>query len=242
MDVLINWATYKEVYTAFAGGATQVSNGTGYPYKIGDRVDKLFGSYEALTPEGKVIHDESGYPIYLPKSQYLGHADPNWSWGINNKFSYKSFSFSFQFDGMVGGKIQDRVLRKLTEGGRGQNTNEGVIGDARAFEAAHWGDPGYFGSDADHQHDRGARDANGRPILGGDGVQVVGGAGNIEYDPATGVITNYKSLQFVANDSTTNWVQDYVSSFYNDPQHTMVNKTYAKLREVVITYSLRKSF
>ncbi len=246
-DVLINWATYKEVYTAFAGGATQVSNGTGYPYKIGDRVDKLFGSYEALTPDGKVIHDESGYPIYLPKSQYLGHADPDWSWGINNKFSYKSFSFSFQFDGMVGGKIQDRVLRKLTEGGRGANTNEGVIGDARAFEAAHWGDPGYFGSDADHQHDRGARDANGRPILGGNGVQVVGGSGNIEYDPATGVITNYKSLQFVANDSTTNWVQDYVSSFYNDPQHTMVNKTYAKLREVVITYSLpekllRKSF
>jgi hypothetical protein len=33
-------------------------------------------------------------------------------------------------------------------------------------------------------------------------------------------------------------MQDYVSSFYNDPQHTMVSKTYAKLREVVITYSL----
>ncbi len=237
-DVLVNWATYKEVYTAFAGGVTQVSNGTGYPYKIGDRVDKLFGAYEALTPDGKVIHDESGYPIYLPKAQYLGHADPNWSWGINNKFSYKSFSFSFQFDGMVGGKIQDRVLRKLTEGGRGRNTNEGVIGEARAYEAAHWGDPGYFGSNADHQHDGGARDANGRPTLGGDGVQVVGGSGNIEYDPNTGVITNYKSLQFAPNDSTTNWIQDYVSSFYNDPQHTMVNKTYAKLREVVITYSL----
>ena len=71
--------------------------------------------------------------------------------------------------------------------------------------------------------------------------------GNIQYDPNTGVITNYKDLQFVPNDSTTQWMQDYVSSFYNDPQHTMVNKTYAKLREVVITYSLpakllRKSF
>ncbi|MDQ6845746.1 MAG: SusC/RagA family TonB-linked outer membrane protein [Bacteroidota bacterium] len=241
-DVLINWATYKEVYTSFAGGVTQVSNGTGYPYKIGDRVDKLFGDYEALTPDGKVIHDESGLPIYLPKAQYLGHADPNWSWGINNKFSYKSLSFSFQFDGMVGGKIQDRVLRKLTEGGRGANTNEGIIGEARAYEAAHWGDPGYFGSDADHQHDGGARDVNGKPILGGDGVQVAGGSGNIQYDPNTGVITNYKDLQFVPNDSTTNWIQDYVSSFYNDPQHTMVNKTYAKLREVVITYSLPEKF
>ncbi|MEO6219049.1 MAG: SusC/RagA family TonB-linked outer membrane protein, partial [Ginsengibacter sp.] len=236
-EVLANWATYKEVYTAFAGGVKEVSNGTGYPNKIGDRVDRLFGSYEAMTLDGKVIHDESGLPIYLPKAQYLGHADPNWSWGINNKFSYKSFSFSFQFDGMVGGKIQDRVLRKLTEGGRGANTNEGVIGQARAYEAAHWGDPGYFGSPG-HQHDAGARDANGRPILGGDGVQVVGGAGQIQYDPSTGVIANYKDLQFTPNDSTTNWMQDYVSSFYNDPQHTMVSKTYAKLREVVITYSL----
>ncbi len=236
-EVLANWATYKEVYTSFAGGVTQVSNGTGYPYKIGDRVDKLFGNYEALTPDGKVIHDESGLPIYLPKAQYLGHADPDWSWGLNNKFSYKSFTFSFQFDGMVGGKIQDRVLRKLTEGGRGANTNEGVIGIARAYEAEHFGDAGYFGSNGG-QHNGGARDSDGKPILGGDGVQVTGGSGQIQYDPVTGVITNYNDLKFVANDSTTNWIQDYVSSFYNDPQHTMVSKTYAKLREVVITYSL----
>ncbi len=237
-DVLVNWSTYKEVFAAFAGGATVLNNGTGYPYHIGDRVDKLFGSYEAMTPDGKVIHDESGLPIYLPKQQYVGHADPDWSWGINNKFSYKSFSFSFQFDGMVGGKIQDRVLRKLIEGGRGAITDEGIIGQARAYESAHWGDAKYFGSDAAHHHDGGARDGSGKPILGGDGVQVVGGSGNIQYDPSTGVITNYKSLQYRANDSTTNWIQDYVSSFYNDPQHTMVSKTYAKLREVVITYSL----
>ena len=43
---------------------------------------------------------------------------------------------------------------------------------------------------------------------------------------------------FAQNKTATFWIQDYVSSFYNDPQHTMVNKTYAKLREVVITYSL----
>lgn len=227
-DVLLNWSTYKEVFTGFAGGVTEVANGTGYPYHIGDRVDQLFGDIEAMTPDGKVIHDESGYPIYLPKAQYLGHADPSWSWGINNKFSYKSFSFSFQFDGMVGGKIQDRVLRKLTEGGRGANTAEGIIGAARLYESQHWGDPGYSG----------AYNTDGTPMLGGDGVQVVGGSGNIQYDPVTGVITNYGSLKFERNKTATNWVQSYVSSFYNDPQHTMVSKTYAKLREVVVTYSL----
>lgn len=231
-DVMLNWSTYKEVFASFGGGQKEVSNGTGYPYHIGDRVDKLFGDFEAMTPDGKVIHDESGFPIYLPKAQYLGHADPDWAWAVNNRFSYKSFSFSFQFDGMVGGKIQDRVLRKLTEGGRGANTDEGVIGQARLYESQHWGDAGY----------NGAYDASGKPMLGGDGVQVVGGSSNIQYDPATGVITNYKDLQFAANKTATHWIQDYVSSFYNDPQHTMVSKTYAKLREVVITYSLPTKF
>ncbi len=227
-DVLVNWATYKEVYDKFPGGASTLGNGTGYPYHIGDRVDKLYGSFEALTPDGKVIHDESGFPIYLPKAQYLGHADPDWSWGIHNNFSYKSFSFAFQFDGMVGGRIQDRVLRKLTEGGRGANTNSGKIGAARLYESNHWGDQGYAG----------AVDANGLPFLGSDGVQVAGGSSLLNYDPTTGVITNAKSLTFKQNKTATGWVQDYVSSFYNDPQHTMVDKTYAKLREVVITYSL----
>ena len=231
-DVLMNWATYKEVFAKFAGDATTLGNGTGYPYHIGDRVDQLYGAMEAVTPDGKVIHDEDGFPIYLPKAQYLGHADPSWSWGINNKFSYKSFSVSFQFDGMVGGKIQDRVLRKLTEGGRGANTNSGKIGEARLYESNHWGDPGYAG----------AVDANNLPILSSDGVQVVGGSGLIEYDPTTGVITNGKALSYAQNKTATFWIQDYVSSFFNDPQHTMVNKTYAKLRELVISYSLPKKF
>ncbi len=75
------------------------------------------------------------------------------------------------------------------------------------------------------------------PMLGNDGVQISNGA-SIQYDPVTGVITNYKDLQFAPNATATQWIQDYVSSFYNDPQHTMVSKTYAKLRQVVITYSL----
>ena len=60
----------------------------------------------------------------------------------------------------------------------------------------------------------------------------------LQYDPVTGVITNSKDLQFTPNKTATQWVQSYVSNFYNDPQHTMVSKTYTKLREVVATYSL----
>ena len=33
-------------------------------------------------------------------------------------------------------------------------------------------------------------------------------------------------------------MQDFVNNFYNDPQHTTVSKTYAKLREVILTYTI----
>ncbi len=226
-NVLVNWSTYKEVFSAFAGGAKELANGTGYPFRIGDRVDQFFASVHAKTPDGIAILDESGYPIYLPKAQKWGHGDPDWAWGIHNSLAYKNITFSFQFDGMVGGVIGDYVKRKLTEGGRGLNTVTGDIGKARAYEAAHWGDPGYNGAVE-----------NGKPIISGGERQVVGGSGNIAYDPKTGVITNGKSLTYTPNTSATYWMQDYVSDFYDDAEHTSTSKTYAKLREVVLTYSL----
>jgi len=69
-------------------------------------------------------------------------------------------------------------------------------------------------------------------------VQVTGGSDNIVYDPVTGVITNGKSLTYTPNTTATHWIQDYVSSFFNDAEHTSTSKTYAKLREVVLTYTL----
>ena len=228
-DVLFNLGTYKQVYTEFPSQLNGVYNTF---FHIGDRVDKLYGSMEAKSPDGKVIHDSSGLPIYLAKAQYLGNADPDFSWGLNDKFKYKDFTFSFQFDGMVGGKIQDRVFRKLVEGGRGLNTDQGVIGAARLYESQHYGDPGYAG----------AVNSDGSPMLGHDGVQLTSGSPAITFDPATGVITNLSQLQFTANRTPVKYVQDYVSSFNNDPEHTVISKTYAKLREVVIGYSLPASF
>ncbi|SHN31112.1 SusC/RagA family TonB-linked outer membrane protein [Mucilaginibacter sp. OK098] len=227
-DVLVNVGTYKEVYDQFP---SQLNGTYAQFFHIGDRVDKLYGAQEAKSPDGRVIHDSSGLPMYLPVAQYLGNADPDFSWGINNKFKYKQFSLSFQFDGAVGGKIQDRVYRKLVEGGRGANTDEGVIGAARLYESQHWGDPGF----------RGAVYADGTPILGHDGVTLSAGSTAIKYDPTTGVITNLGQLQFSPNTTPVKYVQDYVSSFYNDPEHTVISRTYAKLREVVIGYSLPKS-
>jgi hypothetical protein len=99
------------------------------------------------------------------------------------------------------------------------------------YESQHWGDPGF----------RGAVYADGTPILGHDGVALSANSPAIKYDPTTGVITNLGQLQFTPNTTPVKYVQDYVSSFYNDPEHTVISRTYAKLREVVIGYSLPQS-
>ncbi|MDE3250508.1 MAG: SusC/RagA family TonB-linked outer membrane protein [Bacteroidota bacterium] len=212
-DVMANWSTYKEVFKDLP------SNFENYQFHQGDRVDKLFATVTAKTPDGQVINNSAGYPVYLPKQQYVGNGDVDWSWAVNNKISYKTFSLSFQFDGKVGGIVQDYVKRKSIEGGSNIETVQGKVGEARDYEFHHYNDPGFKGTYI------------------GEGVQISNGAA-IQYDPTTGVITNSKDLAFKPNASPAKYIQDYVSSFFNNFEHTSVAKTYAKLREVVITYSV----
>ena len=216
-DVMLNWSTYKEIYKDLP------SNFENYQFHQGDRVDKLYGGVTAKTADGQVINNSDGYPVYLPKEQYVGNADVDWSWSVGNKISYKTFSISFQFDGKVGGVIQDRVMRKGIEGGSNIFTVQGAVGEAREYEFRHVKDPGFAGSYV------------------GEGVQVSNGT-PIEFDPVTGVITNLSALKFSPNTSKIKYIQDYVSSFFNNFEHTSVAKTYAKLREVVITYSVPQKF
>ena len=226
-DVMVNWSTYKEIYKDLP---TSFEN---YQFHQGDRVDKLFAGVTAKTTEGQVINNSAGYPVYLQKAQYVGNADVDYSWSVGNRFSYKSFSFSFQFDGKVGGVIQDRVMRKGIEGGSNIFTVEGAVGAARAIEA----------QNIIYNQTTGSFDTKpgftGTYI--GEGVQISNGV-PIEYNPTTGVITNIASLKFSPNTSKAKFIQDYVSSYFNDFEHTSVAKTYAKLREVVITYSIPKKY
>ena len=215
-DVMVNWSTYKEVYEDLP------TNFRSYQFQPGDRVDKLFATLVARTADGKVINDNSGYPRYLRKQSYVGNGDVKWSWSIGNRFTYKSLSFSFQFDGKVGGLIQDYVKRKGTQGGSNISTVQGAVGVARDYEFHHYMDPGFEGTYI------------------GEGVQVSNGT-SLQFDPVTGVLTNLSELQFKPNASKILYIQDYVSSFFNDFEHTSVAKTYAKLREVVITYSVPKT-
>ncbi len=213
-DVLINVSTFQDRYEELPPGQTVYNTF----FKKGDRVDKFYSSAFVRTPDGQVINDAAGKPLSNPVAQFLGYLNAKYQWSTYNKVSWKNLSLGFQFDGSVGGVTTDYMHNKTMRGGRNIETAEGAIGVARKSDNDHAGDPNYKGAYI------------------GEGVVVSNGVA-INYDGQTGAILNYKDLQFTANTHTTQ-VQDYLSKYYNISEANLMSKTFAKLREVTISYDL----
>jgi TonB-linked SusC/RagA family outer membrane protein len=211
-DVLANWSTYKEVYKEFYPGVNALNTF----FKVGDRVDAFYGSGFVKTPDGQIINDNGGRPIRYPVAQNLGFANPDWVWAINNKFNYKGVTMSFQFDGRVGGVMVNYIQQQTFRGGRHIATTQGAMGVARA------------------------NDVQGIKSYIGEGVVVSNGK-SINYDAVTGQVLNYDELQYTKNTIPT-YLQDYISRYYNTNEGNVISKTFGKLREVVIGYTIPSKF
>jgi TonB-linked SusC/RagA family outer membrane protein len=205
-NILLNYGSFKETLKELPDGADRL----GF-IKIGDRVDKYYAGAFYKTPDGQLINDASGRPIRTAVAQFLGNTNPDWSWGITNRFNYKNWGLVFQFDGRVGGKIVNYIQRQTFRGGRHIETVQGAMGVARA------------------------QDALGVKSYVGEGVVISNGAA-IEYDPITGAITNYDELQFAPN-TTATFLQDWISRYYAAEEANVISRSYAKLREVTLTYN-----
>lgn len=206
-NTMINWSTFKEVYTKFYGNRNELDIYT----KIGDRVDKFVGSAFVKTPDGKIINDAGGRPIRNPVSQVQGYTNPDWVWSFINNVSYKNFRLGFQFDGRVGGKMINYIQQQTYRGGRHINTVLGKMGEARY------------------------QDYKGVKSWVGEGV-VISNNTAIEFDNL-GNVTNYGKLQYAPN-TTPTFLQDYISFYYNTNEANLIDKTFAKLREVTLTYTV----
>lgn len=178
---------------------------------IGTRVDQFIGSAFVKTPDGRIINDAGGRPIRTRVAQVQGFTNPDWVWSIINTFSYSNFSLGFQFDGRVGGKMINYVQQQTFRGGRHIKTIQGEMGEARY------------------------QDYQGVKSWISDGV-VVSNNVAIEYDNL-GNVTNYKDLQYAEN-TTPTYLQDYISFYYNTNEANLISKTFAKLREVTLTYNV----
>jgi TonB-linked SusC/RagA family outer membrane protein len=207
-DVLFNWSTYKQTYAELPADSIQVGD---LFVKKGDRLDIYQGQAFVRTPDGQIINDAGGRPLRYPKNQILGYGNPDWVWGLTNKFRYKGFNLTVQIDGRVGGTMENYIRRQTFRGGRHIETVQGAMGDARYQdykEVKSWV---------------------------GEGVVIT--SGTPQYDAVTGRITNYKDLTFASNTVKT-YLQDYISRYYSTAEGNLMSKTFSKIREITFGYSV----
>jgi TonB-linked SusC/RagA family outer membrane protein len=212
-DVLVNWSTYKE-YIEEIYPEKNIENLDNFR-QVGERIDQIWGTALMKTPEGAIVNTSDGRPIPLTSingnsRRFLGYANPDWVWGVNNKVTYKNWSMSVLFDGRVGGEIADYIQQQTFRGGRHIETVEGKMGEARY------------------------QDYLGVKSWVGPGVVLTSGTPKVDNE---GNITNIDELSFAPNTNAT-FLQDWISRYYNTNESNMISRTFTKLREVTLTYNL----
>ena len=220
-DVAINYATYKETLEEIYGTETELSL-NGHNYKVGERLDAYYGTAFVRDASNNVIFS-GGTPLRAPaditNNKFLGNVNPDFTFGFNNKFFVKNISFSFQFDGRVGGVIYDGIYHDGMNGGTAIESVQGEFGAARLAE---W------------QSTNNNTVAFTKKFIG-QGVKLV--SGTPKY--VGGAITNLSELTFAPNDVAAG-VQSYAgaSGVGSIAEYWMTDRTFVKLREINLAYSL----
>jgi len=226
-DMAINWSTYIETLKSIYGADTGVQLGN-HVYKIGERMDDWYSTGWVYDGNHNIVWSGGG-PLLTPggisNNVFLGHLNPDYVFGIYNRFSYHSFSFSFQFDGRVGGVVYDNTWYHAMNGGTAIESDQGDIAVGRLGD---WNAAKANG---------GTLPASYTGTFVGKGTVITSGTPIF----ANGQITNLKDLTFAPN-STPTLVQSYLSSSLgsNIDQAYTISRTFVKLREVQLAYTFPK--
>jgi TonB-linked SusC/RagA family outer membrane protein len=121
-DVSANFSTYRRYLKEIYGGAATLNY-----LKVGDRTDRIYTSVYQTDPQGNIVYSSNGFPLTDTFNRYVGNQDPDWTYGIENTFNYKSFTFRFLVDGRLGGTMYSTTNQKMWWGG----TNPGTVNQYR---------------------------------------------------------------------------------------------------------------
>ncbi len=209
-DLGVNWSTFNTVYTKLDSVYTPVK-----PWiKVGGRVDALNSREFLRVPEtGELIY----YNGRIKKSAYdtnFGWRDPDWVWGINSTLRYKNFSLFAALDGVSGGLMNTRTESYMWQSG----SHPESLTDIRALDVATPRSKNYIG----------------------DGVKIV--SGTVEYDNVGNITSDTRVYE--KNDIPSTYQRAtkdlHVSSAWggNGTRPDTYSKTFVKLREISLTYSI----
>lgn len=226
-STIVNYSTYVETLKSIYSGLTSLP-GPHHNYTIGERMDDWYSTAFVRDPNGNIVWSGGG-PLNATGDvdqayKYLGHLNPDFSLGWNNRFAYDNFSLSFQFDGRFGGIVYDDVWYHAMNGGTAIESDQGAVGAGRYadWEAAKNGPGQHLPSTY-----------NGTFI--GQGTVITSGTPTYSF----GKITNQKGLSYAQN-QTPIIIQSYLSSALgsNFDEYYTMSRTFVKLREVQFAYSL----
>ncbi|SEI45026.1 TonB-linked outer membrane protein, SusC/RagA family [Dyadobacter koreensis] len=206
-----NWSTNHRWLDKIDG--VQIRDSNNGNIKVGDRADGYFITDFQRDAQGGIIVGSNGMPAYNPYKTKVGNYDNNFTAGLNNSFSYKSFVFSFQVDGRFGGKINNYMYTKQFGSGTApESANEYRLKDWNNRDVA-----GYKGS------------------VMTTGQRIVKGQLNTDQDGK--IISDTR--EFATNDVPVLW-QAWATNYYQSGYVAAKSRTYVKLREVIISYNLPK--
>ena len=134
-DIIVNytkvWNTVKslhekvDVYTI----ANARWSGVSVVALEGEEFGQIIGRAYKRDPHGNIVHDaDTGMPIASNTPEVIGSILPDWTGGMINTFSYKSFSLKAALDVRIGGDIYSITNRGMMDGGTHGITEAGREG------------------------------------------------------------------------------------------------------------------
>jgi len=129
-DVMANFSTYRRYLKEIYGTAATLNY-----LSVGDRTDKIYTDVYQQDPQGNIIYNSNGFPLADNFKRNVGNQDPDWTYGVENTFTYGSLSFKFLVDGRIGGTMYSTTNQKMWWGGTHPGTVNAYRDEANANQA-----------------------------------------------------------------------------------------------------------
>lgn len=206
---MLNWSTQVKKITKIYNDNTSYGN-----LRLNDRADSYYATVWQKSADGRLILNSNGLPIRDAYRALLGHLNPDWTFGLQNNFTYKNWTLGIAIDGVWGGLINSITTEKMWWGGKHPNSTE------------------Y----------RDAEYAAGVPVYVPNGVQVV--SGELRRDVNGNVLSDTREYQENSKAvSWQTWSQNYpyrAKVLYSENKKfaNVFERTFIKLRSVALKYDL----
>lgn len=213
-SMIVNFDKSREYLTSLPplpDGTPQENEGR---TKVGDLIGDYWYSEWERAPDGQLIIQSSGLPKITDFPVNQGNTQPDFTASVNNSLTYKNLSLNFLIDGRFGGVTYDRYERDLWRAG---GHPDAIHPERELSNIAY-----VNGTDA--------------RTMQIPGLAVV--SGEATYDPDGNILTDTRVFEpstYKVDYQT--WAGGYKAAW----QNVLIEKTFAKLREVSLTYVLPSS-